>query len=664
MGGRVNLAHVTLPHALRGPRTPIDARAPIRTGATVVLLGACLSFVGSCSTDVRRIPGYENLPGGNPLVPEVAALPYPSDFYLADDASTPTGRRIAIPSEAMPDGMRAELFDQDGFTIIPSILAYLPGGTDVASLPSPTDHAASVADDASVMLVREGTWERVGVLAELDQTTSDTARQAIIIRPLRALDYDTGYVVILRTSLRKLDGSAHAPSAVYAALRDQARTGIDEVDSQLDDFVLVNAAIAGTGLDPMEVALAWSFHTRSEAAVTDPLVRMQLAANVAPIGDYAITSDVIDGPNRQIRGTLDTPNYVDPETKRVVLDANGEPTRFGDREVPFVLTIPETIDEPRPTIIYGHGFLGTRNQTTYGSFNELCQAYRMSAAGMEFGFHERVVPTIARAFGDDWGALNEVVAEVQQTFVDSTFLARLIRERFSTELTRDPMDGSDPYALLSADDVHYMGISNGGTFGYVMAATSPQIERAVMVVGGGGLIHFLQRATQWNDFGPLLDVFMPDPIDQQLAFSLAQQLLDPVDAMNYIRHLVTDRYPGMRPLRASMHMAVGDSQVNNLVTEWAMRSAQIPMVVPSPRDVWDLPTVNADLPAGAPPDVLAVMHVYDEHVTPSPITNIPPAEDNGTHGSVRALPSYKTQVGRFLDEGIFVHACDGPCDPN
>lgn len=627
-----------------------------------LLVLALAGLAASCGNSVRRIDNYTNLPGGNPLVPEVAALPYPSDFYLVDDPSTPTGRRLELPEEVMPRSVDATLFDQDGYTIIPAILAYLPGGTDVASLPSPTDHAATIADDSSVMLVREGTWERVGILAELDQTTTDTSQQAIIIRPLQALEYDTGYVVILRDSLRRLDGTPHEPSEVYAALRDDVRTGIDEIDRQRDDFDLVRAAITGTGLEQDEVVLAWSFHTRSEEAVSRPLVSMQLAANVAPMGDYEITSNVVDGTNRQIEGTVDVPNYVNPETGLVVLDSQGDATQFGVREVPFVLTIPDTIDEARPVIIYGHGFLGTRAQTTRGSLNDMCSDYRISAAGMEFGFHENIVPIITRAFGGDWLAMNEVVAEVQQSFVNSTFLARLIREELVDDATIGPVTGDHP--VLDPDNVHYMGISNGGTFGYVMAATSPQLERSVMVVGGGGLIHFLQRATQWNMFGPLLRLVIRDPIDQQLAFSLIQQVLDPVDSMNYMRRLVTNRYEGMRPMRAQMHMAIGDSQVNNLVTEWAMRSAQIPVVVPSPKDIWGLPTVSADLPAGAPADVDAVMHVYDEHVTPSPVTNIPPAEDNGTHGTVRDLPSYQVHVGRFLTENIFVHACDGACDPN
>ena len=81
---------------------------------------------------------------------------------------------------------------------------------------------------------------------------------------------------------------------MYAALRDRARTGIEEIDRQRDSFQLVRAAVDGTGLEQDEVVLAWSFHTRSEAAVTTPLVSMQLAANEAPIGSYAATSPQLE----------------------------------------------------------------------------------------------------------------------------------------------------------------------------------------------------------------------------------------------------------------------------------------------------------------------------------------------------------------------------------
>ena len=41
-----------------------------------------------------------------------------------------------------------------------------------------------------------------------------------------------------------------------------------------------------------------------------------------------------------------------------------------------------------------------------------------------------------------------MIAIVQQSFVNATFLAKLIRERLMSDLTNDPMDGSGPYAVM------------------------------------------------------------------------------------------------------------------------------------------------------------------------------------------------------------------------
>lgn len=619
---------------------------------------------GACGSDALDWSGYANDPGGNPLDASLPALPFPSDFYLVTDATTATGRRVSIPAEAMPAGIDPALFAHDGFSVTPLLVTRLPGGTDLASLPSPTDPTATIADDSSVLLVREGTWERVPILAELDQTTSDPERQALLIRPLVALEFATGYVVILRDRLRNLAGVRHQADQVFVALRDGHPTDIAEIEAQRAAFTLVNEAIEATGLTRREVVFAWSFHTRSEPDATAPLLAAQRAVMTAPLGIANITSDVTDASNRQLEGTFTVPDYVDPATKTFRLDSNGDALTFGTRTVDFVATIPLSVDGPRPTLVYGHGFLGNRREGTRGSFNQMCRDHRINVVAAQFGMHEGVLAPFAGALGGLWSNLDLVVSEVQQTFVNATALARLVREQLSVAIVRDPMDGNPAFEVFDRDDVQYMGISNGGTFGWVMAASSPAVSRATIVVGGGGLVHFLQRAVNWNDFRALVEYFFPDPLEFQLVLSLMQSKLDPIDSMTYARRLVATRHPGLQPLRASLHMAVNDSQVNNLVTEWLMRSAGIPYVDPSPKTIWGVPTIRADAPAGAPITTPALYHVYDEHVSASPITNVPPATDNGTHGSVRSLAAYQLHVGRFITEGVSVHACVGPCDPD
>ena len=154
-----------------------------------------------------------------------------------------------------------------------------------------------------------------------------------------------------------------------------------------------------------------------------------------------------------------------------------------------------------------------------------------------------------------------------------------------------------------------ISISNGGTFGFVHAATSPQVERAVLLVGGSGLVHFLERGAVEQPRHPG-DHVLSDPQDLQLFLAIVQLKLDFVDAMSYARRLVYNRHPGLPTLKAQIHMAVNDSQVNNLVTEWVARSVPSPMVIPSPKDVYGLETINA---SPQPEDTLT-FYVYDEMV--------------------------------------------------
>ena len=236
--------------------------------------------------------------------------------------------------------------------------------------------------------------------------------------------------------------------------------------------------------------------------------------------------------------------------------------------------------------------------------------------------------------------------------VNASVMIRYIREQLSQDFV-----GLDPTS------VHYMGISNGGTFGYLFGATTFEVERAIFVVGGAGLSHFLQRATQWSELGYLVTSRYPEAVEQQLFLSLLQMVIDPIDPANYMDHLVAPRFTGRPPLRSQLHMARHDSQVSNLVTEWVARSARIPMITPSPKDIWGLEQVSAPLSDTDQLSLPSALYVYDEGVEPAPIGNIPPAEDNRTHNTIRDLDVYQEHIIRFIDEGRIQQICDGACDP-
>ena len=247
--------------------------------SALALAAMALSSAGGCSDDAQSAADagpvadlsskadatFPNKPGGNPLVPEVAAYPFPSDFYLKADKTTATGYRVALTDAVMPKNLPAKLLNQaDGYSRVPIILAYLTGGIDPKTLPDPRDHALTVGASSPVWLVKEKTWDRVPILVEVDLMAGLDSERALIIRPLRTLDEKSGYVVIVRNNkLRDLMGKAHAPNAAMQALLDGTKTADPAVENQREAFKLVDSALTALKVDRKQVVLAWSFHTRS-----------------------------------------------------------------------------------------------------------------------------------------------------------------------------------------------------------------------------------------------------------------------------------------------------------------------------------------------------------------------------------------------------------------
>ena len=609
---------------------------------------------------------FPNKPGGNPLVPEVAAFPFPSDFYLQKDAASETGYRVKIPQQALHKNIPAKLFSAaDGFSRVPIILAYLTGGIDKKSLPDPDDPALTVGDKSPVYLVKVGTWARVPILIELDMMADDDTSRALILRPLTLLDEKSQYVVLVRARLKTLAGKPHVAGAAFAALRDGVATSDADIEKQRGDFKQVTAAIKALKLQASEVVLGWTFRTRSDKQVTGALVAIQDAMNAAPLGDVTITSDKIEKgtkTNRQIVASFSAPNFVGTDGK-ITLDSGGKPKQHGTRKVTFGLTIPSTVDAARPVVLYGHGFMGGWIQGTRGSWNDIATKYKYNTAATNLGFHDGITALLTAAIAADMTKMDTVVTEVQQSLANVTYMARLVKDKLAKTITAKDKGGKTFYPL-DGTRIYYHGISNGGTFGYVVAATSPAPSRASIIVGGGGLTHFLQRAVQWGQYAPLIGMIFSSAFDQQVLMALMQLTLDPVDSMNYAPYLVTRRFPGRKPIALALHMAVNDSQVHNMVTEWVARSADIPLITPSPKKIYGLKTITAAPPAGAPTGTRAAMFVYDEKVTPSPKGNVPPKTDNGTHGTVRKLSVYQQHVSTFLETGKFIQQCKGACDPH
>lgn len=625
----------------------------------VLLLAGCPAATPSedPTPAPERITGIANPGGGDPLVPEVGLYPFPSDYWLAEDATSPTGRRVIIPDGLLPEPLHPGVFaEHDGFTRMPALLTWFDAAVDAATLPDLEDPAATLADDASVRLLREDTWERVPALVELDQNTDLPFDQALIVRPRQLLAANTGYVVLVTSAARTRSGQALPVTDAFRALRDGLETDSEATEAWRDRFGLVAAAIEAEGLDPSDVVQGWSFHTRSEESVVGPLLAMQDAAMDATLPAWELLEDAVDGDDRIVRGTFVAPDFLG-EDLTLSLDADGAPVLEGERTVEFQLTLPVEIDSTRPAVVYGHGFFSYDEEPEWGTLNAGLHRWQVSALSTNFlGFNEFDAANTLALLGGRLDEAASIAHQQMQSLVHFTLLGRLVDEQLSSDPRLQASDGSP----LLAPAPRYMGISNGGTQGLTIMATSPAFTLGALVVPGGAWGHMLQRAVQWNDMGALLRARYEDQRELQLVMSLVQALLDPCDSINYAEHLLDDRFPGRPPVRIHLHEALWDSQVANVVTHWVARTAGIPLTVPSPIDVWGLPTVEADADDLG---VDAALTVYDLGVDPIPPGNIAPLEDNDTHADIRAREDYQVQIGRFLEDGTLSVACDGPCGP-
>ena len=634
----------------------------MRSNAVLLSAVAALFVAGCQSTEpepppVEPITGISNLPGGDALVPEVLLFPFPSDFWMRPDESSPTGRRVTFPDGVLPEPLEPSTYQgHDGFSRIPSLLAFFDVPIDPSSLPDQEDTAATLSPSASVQLLREDTWERVPALVELDSNASFSFEQTLIVRPQRLLDEGTGYVVVITDGVRDTSDRPLPMSDAFRALRDGIPTDSEAVEAWREDFELVTAAINGAQIARDSVRLSWSFHTRSEESVVGPLLAMQEIAMTSSLPEWELLSDGVDGDDRLVRGSITCPDFLDGEGM-VQLDSEGGVVVQGSREVEFLLTIPVEIDEERPVIAFGHGFFSTLEESTWGSLNTGLHRWQMSAITTNFlAFNEGDALSTFGLLGGRLQDTFSITSQQLQSLSHFTILARLVNE----QLSDDPRLTTSSGGALLAPDPRYMGISNGGTQGLTLMSTSPAYSLGALVVPGGAWTHMLERAVQWNEMGEILRDKYPDPRDLQTVMSLVQPLLDSADSMNYAEHLIDDRFPGLPPVRVTLHEALWDSQVANLVTHWVARTAGIPLVTHAPIEVWGVPVVKATGDTAIETD--SALLIYDLGAEPIAPGNVPPPVDNDAHAEIRAREDYQIHLGRFLEDGSIIQQCQGPCD--
>lgn len=634
------------------------------------LTPADAATVGAVETQLGSSP-----PGCDPLDVRQCVLPFPSNATTVADDTSPTGRRVSFPAQGLPANSSGVAIDptawnrNDGFSANTPILTHVAGLDAAASkLPSWTDLAASLDEDAPVVIVDLATGDRVPLWAEIDPESTAPDGELLVVRPAISLAPETTYAVGLR-NLVSVDGEPIEPSPLFRVYRDRLETDIALVEQRRDDMDATLAALDAAGATRNELQLAWSFTTASTANTTDTILHLR-DETLAGLEDAPpefeineVTENPDEGIARLVEGVFFVPSYLQGDGapgSALNLGADGLPEINDVVETPYACVISDAVLAGAgavPMVQYGHGLLGSHLEILAGNISAMTNEHpSIYCAAKWAGFSEDDVPTAISAL-QDLSNFPAFIDGMEQGLLNQLVLSRLMLA--DNGLAREPaFQRDDGSAMLDTSRLVFDGNSQGGIMGTVLAAISPDIERAVLGVTGINYSTLLPRSVDFEAFRLIFDPAYPDALDRAVGLAVIQMLWDRTDGAGYVRHLVSDPLPDTPAKDVLMHVAFGDWQVSELTAMVAARTMGIGIhrpVAADGRSREDEPGWGIDsIDYGSDTSGLVV---WDSGSDPIPVEAIPPSAGRDPHEDPRADRSVRRQKAAFLFDGELIDVC-------
>jgi hypothetical protein len=604
---------------------------------------------------------------------EHCLLPFPSSTFLRSDPNTPTGWRVNIQPEAMPlNRLRIRISPDeyntfDGFSPGAVLITIFPQGVDlVASRTAPVDNIArSLEEDSPTVLVDATTGERVLHFVELDQQADLVEKRTFLIRPGVRLSETHRYVIGIRGLIDPMGNPIEAGRS-FEILRDQLETPVETINARRPAMEDMFTVLGNAGVAREDLIIAWDFTVASTEALTSRALAIRdlgLAANGPGAPPFEVTSieeDVDSNILRRVRGTFTVPLFMQSATPptKMNLDANGVPVQNGTATAPFIVNIPRSavadgVAHPVRPVVYGHGLFGDGTEVNAGHLRAFSNRVNIMFAGTDWiGMSEEDLMWVQRMIRNlsDFSIIPD---RLQQAMLNFVLLGRLLiaEDGFVTH----PAFQLDGAPLIDRTELFYYGLSQGGIQGGTYLALSPDTKRGVLGVGASNYSILLQRSIDFVPFQFILNGFYNDQVERSLLYPLLQMIWDRAEPNGYLSHLVADPLPGSPAKKVLLQPGVYDSQVSIIGGEIEARSLGIPAMAPSAFPAFQIPEME-------PPFDGSAYVPYDVDGVAPPLTNLPPAADNGVHEAVRRLTAAQDQIDAFLrPDGRVENFCEGAC---
>ncbi|MFW2389790.1 MAG: hypothetical protein ACN4G0_15735 [Polyangiales bacterium] len=678
-----------------------------RFATRLAVLAFAVLFTGACGTDSSGSAGSAGSGGAptalgcDPLAPSYCGFPYPNDYWTVEDASTETGRRLALPEVTMPadrNGNRSnpDAFNEmDGFSPGIAAMTHFPGAT-VDGLATPDSIQESLGAESPTVIIEASTGERVPHWVDLDEyvvqaklrvdamedqpsfiidRNIDELRQeqALMLRPAIRLEDSTRYIVAIR-GVQNGDGALVSPSPGFQALRDDETSSDAVIEARRAHFEEIFTTLDDAGIAREGLQIAWDFTTSSKANNTSAMVHIRDDA-LAKFPDgvpYTIelkNDGIREGIECGLEITFDMPLYMTQgETGGLLnLGADGLPEQNGTFEYSALMLVPvKAKTEGAALVEFGHGQLGAKEQVRGSGFQDLAAEANFAGFGLDWkGFASDDVPTVVAAIlGGDLSLFRAIPERMHQGLLNFLMAMRTLSREAddgpSTTLNQALTDLCDG-AMIDGSKRYYFGGSQGGILGASMMALSTDIERALLAVPGQSYNLLLNRSVNFDEYsGQLYGNYGWNALDMQMNLALIQGLWDRAEPTGYSKYIRTNRLPNTPAHEVMLQVSKADHQVTNLGAHIMARTiGEVVNLAPLIRDVWGIPVVNGEHSGSA------MIEVDFGNPNP-PITNIPHWGDtmDDPHGRAFELEALGQTLLQFYETGTVANPCDGPCDEN
>ena len=530
----------------------------------------------------------------HPLSVFTCTLPFPSNFYTQQDATSSTGKTVDLKGTLLPQSVESKLANfssldayknANGFSAAGPIMFELTDDFDENSLPINGGKAVLVFDQNSGLAVPIRTKK----YHYAENNRFDQIAHIIEIFPRSRFNFGHTYTAVVTTDLLDLKGQLFPSLPAMKELINNTASWdgaslMQKTLQQLKQF----------GIKPENVVSFVEFTVGDEKTNNDPLFALleELSKQEHPVRNLKTTQINVWPYAASVTGQVKLSDFR---------NANGQVNFLADAKhkdewVNFLMMLPTSSKHGKsPIAIYGHG-VGAIKETML-----LTVAFSNARRGIASIAIDQ--PNHGSRSKRDGGTVFDILTPgkfthlsgmTTQSTLDMTSLLLAIQTSLA-DLDIAPSGNAWWHRLwysdgidtpdLDIERIHYQGTSMGGVLGTSFIASAKDLKSAFLQVSGVGISNILTHSILFETFG--FENLIPDNAhagEAALFMQLLQQEFDKGDAINFVHYI---RHPihGRKPRKLVLQYGIGDEIVYNPASEALAEIADLPLITPSLLDI-------------------------------------------------------------------------------